>query len=278
MRFSYSKDSPITVQKLTVARELGLVTEQNATVLRIGHSYRNAAYHRDSHNPRISGLLGRILLSSTLQLFADNFDSGISFGGVRSQGWLASYGIEGTSFSLRGASSAIALKLKYGMDVPLPECRDVFTVDIRERVADVEKRIAKLGIPSPDDVDEGLKRAEFEQQFPKESYSAELHKLNYQIVSGERDAVTTQRYKEAEESSQTKLSGALKAFTPVASLATLRAVKDSRRLAKAQNIAALLQGYEDLDNKLSVLGSALDGVEEALDRAAEYLEDLRRGK
>jgi len=264
-------------QKLSIALDLGLITEHNAAVLRVGHSYRNAAYHRDSHNPRVSGLFGRILLSTTVQLFADYFDIGITVGGVN-EGWLAAYGIESRSFSLARASSAIAAKLKQEMETPLDECMDAFEEDIRERVAAIEQRIARLGLPSPEYLDEGLKRAEFQERFPQEMFFAELHELHYRIVKKEGKKVTPKQYQRVEKATNDKLEAAIDNFTSTASLATLQAVKHSRRLAKSQSIAALLKGYEDLDNKLDCLEIAMDSVEEALDKAAEYAEDQRRGK
>lgn len=263
--------------KLSVARELGLITEKDAAVLRIGHSYRNAAYHRDSHNPRVSGLLGRVLLSATLQLFVKYFDNGISVGGAREE-WLVAHGIESSSFSYARASSAIAATVAQGTDISLAECREAFEEDMRERVAAFDKRIARLGLPSPESLDDGLKQAEFQQMFPQEKFFGELHELHYKIVRGADESVSAEQYMETEGAAKDKLSLALTDFTPTASLATLEEVRESRRLARAQDISALLIGYEDLDNKLESLESAMDGVEEALDRAAEHLENLRRGK
>lgn len=263
--------------KLTVVRDLDLITNQNATVLRIGHSYRNAAYHRDTHNPRVTGLITRVLLLTTMQLYVDYFDNGISVGGVN-EPWLAVYGIKGSLFSFAGVSSAVAVTLTKGMNMPLAELRAALEEDIRERVTAIEQRITSLAIPSPDALDDGLKRAEFDQKFPKEIFFAELHELHYKIVAGDSKDLTRMQYVEAEEAAHIRLNSALIDFTPTASLATLQAIKNSHRLGKARNVAALLLGYEDSDSKLNTLESALDSVEEALDRAAEHLENLRRGK
>src|SRR5262249_54128834 len=45
------------------------VPRENWTVLRIAHRYRNAIYHRDSHNPALVGILARLMLQATCSLF-----------------------------------------------------------------------------------------------------------------------------------------------------------------------------------------------------------------
>lgn len=264
-------------EKLSVTRDLDLIAEPERTVLQIGHSYRNAAYHRDSHNPRVSGLFGRVLLSTVMDLFVNFFDVGITVGGVH-ESWLEPYGIRGSSFSFAAASRAVAVRLTDGIEFSLAELRSALEEDLTVRVGTNEQRIIRLPPPFDAHVDEGLKRAEFDKKFPQETFFGELHELHYKIVGRDSGNVSPKQYMETEDAANARITSALASFTPMASLATLQAIKDSRRLAKAQNVSALLLGYEDLDSKLNSLEDALDGLEEAVDKALEYVDNLRRGK
>jgi hypothetical protein len=101
--------------------------------------------------------------------------------------WLTTYGISSDHFSFAEASFAVGKKLNERINLTLAECIDAFERDISERVSRLEGKAGRLDL-SATDLDQALKRAEFEQQFPKESFSSELRELHYRIVRGEGDS------------------------------------------------------------------------------------------
>jgi hypothetical protein len=80
--------------KVNLLNGVGFMSAEDAAVLKIGHSYRNAAYHRDSHNPRVTNELGRLLFAAVSSLFRSYYDNGVSSGGFAPEQWLSKYGLQ----------------------------------------------------------------------------------------------------------------------------------------------------------------------------------------
>src|SRR5215470_3858970 len=88
--------------KVNLLNGIDFISAEDATVLKIGHSYRNAAYHRDSHNPRVTNELGRLLFAAVSNLFRSYYDNGVSSGGFASEQWLSKYGLRTDFISFKG--------------------------------------------------------------------------------------------------------------------------------------------------------------------------------
>jgi hypothetical protein len=57
-----------------------LVMELEAVVLSVGHSYRNAAYHRDTHNPKVVAPLTKVFYGAVATAFSRSHAHGLVIG------------------------------------------------------------------------------------------------------------------------------------------------------------------------------------------------------
>jgi hypothetical protein len=63
-----------------VGDDMPLVDDVDKTVLLIGHAYRNAAYHRDTHNPAVIASLGRLLFAAVTRLVVRSQSASLGVG------------------------------------------------------------------------------------------------------------------------------------------------------------------------------------------------------
>ncbi len=139
-----------------------LVTSTDWTILRIGHRYRNASYHRDFHNKAALAVLAKLMREAVCRLFLSVYSNGCSVGGdLRERtGFLAPYGLQGDMVDFTKVSTSVAQRLLDGENLDPRYVRDVLSTDICDRV---ERLIAdrKRWWPSMTDaqVNEGMKGA-----------------------------------------------------------------------------------------------------------------------
>jgi hypothetical protein len=93
--------------KANLLNSIAVLTREDSMILKIGHSYRNAAYHRDSHNPRVTNKLGRLLFVSVCNLFTSYYKNGVSVGG-KEEKWLLRYGVRSNLINLEAVARIIA--------------------------------------------------------------------------------------------------------------------------------------------------------------------------
>jgi hypothetical protein len=151
-----------------VAGHPTIITETDTTVLAIGHSYRNAAYHRDAHNPAVLATIGKVFFKSVGQLFVSDQLPGHGLYITREQGdRLRSVGIApGDSHTtheilhFHDAASDFTSALNKGIDVATRELALELTEDLVFRVQDAKENIDYLR-EVPGDIDEHLEWMEF---------------------------------------------------------------------------------------------------------------------
>jgi hypothetical protein len=280
-RFTLAKQSEALRDfkaKVNLLSGIGFISAEDAAVIKIGHSYRNAAYHRDSHNPRVTNELGRLLFSAVSALFKSYYDNGVSSDGFASEPWLSKYGLRTDHISFREASTSIATKLVEGIEIPFQEAQDAFQQDITSRIEEIEREIAKLPIKGDAVLDEGLRRAEFSERHPYEQFSEKFLEMNYRIAAGNGESVDDKEYRAAKKSANRKMEKALKDFVPICSLKLLKKLKSTNRLKSATDASSLLSAYQDLDSKLSKFEDSVEQLDIAFDRAIQHAIDIRRGK
>jgi hypothetical protein len=264
--------------KVNLLNSIGFLSNEDATVLKIGHSYRNAAYHRDAHNPRVTNELGRLLFAAVSRLFKSYYANGVSSSGFAPEGWLSNYGLRPDFINFTAVSTLIAGKLMEGISITLEEAREVFQQDVTLRVKEIEDEIKKLPISTDADLDEGLKRAEFSEHHPREQFSEELRELNYRITADKGESVDAKEYMAAQSLADRRMKKELKKFVPVSSARLLKKLKSSTTLKTARHVPGLLAAYQDLDSKLTRFEDSVEQISIAFDRVIQREIDLRRGK
>jgi hypothetical protein len=265
-------------KKLQVLRKLGVLNEEHASVLRIGHSYRNAAYHRDTHNPRVTKHVAKILLRSICVLFQEYYDNGVSVGATKVPEILSKYGF--TSYvNLHSASATTSSKLLKDVAIEFVETRGVMIEDVQARLAELDVKLSTipLDLESPW-LDEGLKLAEFSKAHPRETLLGNVLELNYKIVSGRAAEVSAKQYKAAGKRAEARRAKAFREFTPKSSVKMWRSLRTSKTISKAQTLPMLLANYEQVDSKLSQLEVTIEELVAQIDLAAEMAADISRGK
>ena len=280
-RFTLAKQSEALRDfkaKVNLLNGIGFMSAEDALVLKIGHSYRNAAYHRDSHNPRVTNELGRLLFAAVSSLFKSYYNNGVSSGGFSPEQWLSKYGLRNDFISFRGTSVAIAGKLMEGITITFKEAQEVFQHDLSSRVEEIERQIKKLPIGGDADLDEGLKRAEFSESHPHEQFTETLRELNYRIVAGDVESVDAKKYRAAQKSANRKMEKELTKFVPVSSSKLLKKLKSTTTLKTVKNVSALLSAYQDFDSKLTKFEDSVEQFAIVFDRLIQQEIDIRRGK
>lgn len=263
--------------KVNLLNGIGFMSAEDAAVLKIGHSYRNAAYHRDSHNPRVTNELGRLLFAAVSSLFRSYYDNGVSSGGFAPEQWLSKYGLRTDFISFKGVSTSIAATLMEGITITFEEAKQAFQNDFTSRVEEIEREIKKLEIDDAD-LDDGLRRAEFSETHPHEQFSEKLRELNYRIVAGDTKSVDARKYRAAQKSASRKMERELTNFVPVCSVKLLKRLESTTTLKTVKNVSALLYAYQDLDSKLTKFEDSVEQLAIVIDRAIQREIDIRRGK
>ena len=58
------------------------MSQSDAAILKIGHNFRNAAYHEDAHNPYVVDSVARVLFGAVARLVARMQRPGVAVGVV----------------------------------------------------------------------------------------------------------------------------------------------------------------------------------------------------
>ena len=144
-----------------------LLSRTDRAILRVGHRYRNASYHRDLHNKAAVAILAELMREAVCRLFARVYANGCSVGGgVReSTAFLAPYGLKGRPADFRKAATSIVQKPSNDERLDPQSVRDALSADIRDQV-DRLKGIRKRFWSSMTDTDinEGMKWIEFQRK------------------------------------------------------------------------------------------------------------------
>ncbi len=265
--------------KVNLLCSIGFLTPDDSTVLKIGHSYRNAAYHRDIHNPQVTHELGRLLFMSVCNVVQSYYRNGVSAGGFEPHPWLADYGLRTDFIEFESAARTIVTQLVEGVSITLATARVAFQEDIDLRLSKVEQSIHDLPTWCVDaKLDEGLKWAEFSDKHPEEEFSEELWEMNYRVANGNESAVNPRGYRIAESKAKKQREEAFKNFVPICTRNLLRKLRNIESVKRAKSVRSLLSAYQNLDTTVSRFEASVEQIAISIERAAEIEEDIRRGK
>jgi hypothetical protein len=251
----------------------------DVTILRIAHTYRNNAYHRDHHNSVTIGIFGRLMLRSVATLAARALKTGwmttprpsdlerfrrlgvdISGGGFLDSGDLAAV-----------AGDQLCERLPFNQKDVLAELAD----DLDNRCEGIQGTLEFLDDDGRVSSDEAIAMAEFYDRF---SADDELVALSYALDPRSK---STEDEKRATFGKYRKRQAELSDANPpsISSATVGKAQAAAQRIRRAsRSFPHHLNEYYVADRDLSRLEAYAEEAASALDTAIQQAVDEARGK
>lgn len=272
--------------KLDLACSEHSVGEPTATILNILHSYRNAAFHRDTHNPAVVAILARVAFKAVSDLFAHT-QAGIGLGGSGGHDeaemeWLTRYGLEKRFIDYGKAAHVIAKQLTTEGEASLDAVREHLASDIHSRIMAI-RRLIKEDLPwkSREELDLVLKWFEFRDAEPEleDRLSEHYRNVVYQITAGQQVDVKPDELYKLEMKFRAEYEKRLETYQQHISFDEIGHLEARvRELSEAVTFSSLLQNYYEIDCILSTMERYFYLAFREFDRAVQLEIDLRLGK
>lgn len=257
-----------------LSAKVKLLSTEDATILRIGHSYRNAGFHRDEHNDDANKVIVCLLFGVTCRVLTVAYGDGTISGGdeavVR---WLQQYGIDAPYLDYGPASRSIGPRLLEGIEVTAERLREALTSDLDRRWQALHKSVTSA-FPWPEVVlDEILKSEVFDRQYDAEAGASGRYRQMLRFI-GQGGQPSRSLYRRREREHVRSVRSAYDAFS---SPVTWRDVQDLRmkvsRVRRQRSDSRAFATYEELSDRLAqaehLLASAIRKSEAAAEMAAE---------
>lgn len=277
LRGEAEKDFPGKVRFLSSIEKY--ISAHDAVILRISHSYRNVAFHRDEHNPSANGAIARILLDTVCRMFRTSYEHGGIVGGHPEidQIYLRKYGYIKPYLEFAEASQRISSNLIEGTEFSHATLRTILINDLLIRHRNVIGATLR-GLPLPEIVlDVILKSEEFEEKFDFDTASARLREALYGFNEGK--IPPREEYLRLEQEYTVRVRGAFDQFRPETTWRRMtRFIRTINRLSNATSASILLDRYHILNEFLSRGERYLYGAIRKNDAAAEVASDIELGK
>lgn len=255
-----------------------LLPLDDATVLRIGHAYRNAAFHRDEHNPQANSIIVVLLFATACRLLTRIYYDDTMVGGDRSlERWLKVYGINEKCVEFGPISRHIGSVLQKGIAVSQEEATAVLTKDLNERWRRLIDRVMQKLPQSELKLDEILKTEEFGTQFDHEIAQEPIFEANRLIGQGRPFSLPEYQKRELEyrQTVQTGYSD----FKQTLKWNDVKKLKGTfSRLGRQKTPGRMLSVYEELSDRLAKAEYLLISAIQKYEAAAEWASEIARGK
>lgn len=256
-----------------------LIADQDATILRIGHSYRNAGFHRDEHNNEANQVTVRLLFEAVCHLLSVVYGDGTISGGDDSVvRWLRKYGIEQRYLDYGAASRQIGSRLLEGIAASKERVAEALTRDLEGRLNVLVAGVSRA-FPLPELVlDEILETEEFEANYDYERGASERFRQITRLV-GQGKKVTRQQYRKREREYWMEVRDAYGAFVPSLTWRDVRrvntAIASLRRHKTARRVFA---AYETASDRLARAEHLFASAMRKSGAAAETAAEIAMGK
>ncbi len=264
-----------------------LIDADDAAILKVGHSYRNGAYHEGAINSSTTEAIVRVLFGSVARLVARLESPGHAVGSLsdRRIEQLAAWGYgTGHMLELRSAAETVTGRFAADLAVDASELRELLAVDLEARVESLRSDVGFLaeGGVEPAKIIEGVELwshygadeelLELQAQFdPFAIYEASERGEPRGDVAARAEAAL-KRYRERQEELEREHKQRV-------SLDLLdRGANTATRLRKMTGTKKILVGYHDVERPLAELEEYVDEAVRALDREIQRQIDISRGK
>ncbi len=265
--------------KVLTLKRLKFINQFSVDVLTVAHSYRNAVYHRDSHNPRTINELSRILFKVVCNLFTNFYNNGSSSHFSKQYDWMKKYLSKPDSVDFHNDSQGIKKRFLKGVTITLPRAKKAFVADINFRFEAIDKLRQEIGL---NDVmlNVAFLRLEFDHQFPYESLSEDLREIHYQITENKKPSkgIYVKIKRRFERRYKRKFRNFLKTRPHIMPSTELNKLRNSTVLKNSNSLDFLLKNYQNIDSRLSQFEFLLNKAEEEFDLEVQREIDRRRGK
>lgn len=268
-------------------KEIEILSEPDANVFKILNFYRNAAYHRDLHNPNVISSIARSAFHAALRLFERTAGSS---GGERvsieslteEQATSISRFCEVKGFiDYEKASKEAVSKLSTKVPISPVEIQTALISDIENRLLHLETmKKDSLYCESENELGELFKKAAFELKGIDEDLYSEIKQLNYRITGKiEGGKPEREEYLSAEHRYSKKLEEAFQSFKPKFGVATLDVINEKMQSLRADApLEFALSQYLEIDKLLVEIEIMAFHAERRIDEAVQRQIDLERGK
>ncbi len=266
----------------------GLLTQSDAIIFKVLNFYRNAAYHRDTHNQNVISTIARIAFLSTLRLFENTSGNGgsgmkVSMEGISvDQSKSISKFVKTNNFIDYGKAAREAAQFfEKCIEADTDKMRRSFVADIKDRISKFEfMKENSLFCKTEQELDELFKKAAFELQGIEDDLSNDLKQMNYRIT-GQVEGIKPEReeYRLVEQRVTNMIEKAYKSFKPKNNSEMLSSVKNEMQLLeKATTLDSAINQYLEIDKKLIEIEILASHAENRIDEAIQFQIDLERGK
>jgi hypothetical protein len=258
------------------------LTRADVDLLSIGHSYRNAIYHRDSHNPAVIPVLARLLFSATARLFQITTSS--SVWGQQSDSTtsdlepIRDYGVldPDRTFWPHKAAANVARLLQERISQDSATAIATLAADLETRSHQLKDLAGTL-----QSVERVLPWAEFWDLYGYDDQLVRLADLGDRWRRHDELMVNPEEVwadiSEAEEQLTARVKHLWSSFTPQVSLDEIqRAARVAKGLSVQDNIATTIHAYHEVDRRLSRLERYLWEIELEYDRKADLEYEIWR--
>lgn len=259
------------------------ISDDMALVLKIGHHYRNLAYHLDNHNPNTIAVIANALFVASCSLLA-NYRSSFTIGGLPTEktDWLTKYGVRGSPINFGDTEGKIATYYKRRVKITPSIASQILGLDITYRYKEL-KHLMKKDLPSlfssKAGIDKILKWYEFHQRHEEKSKeSEEYDRARFDAFSKptKRNAFKFFQARQAYEAGYTR---GIKAFKASTSHKTFDQIQRNVRSWKTiTEMGKLLISYQKNDELLVKMERAFYAAAESWDEAVQRQIDIKRGK
>jgi len=264
----------------------------DATIFRIAHSYRNAAYHRGRQNKALGAPLGRLYAHAVSRAVARSLSAA---GRSRSSfpGWdqrlkvVRGYDpdLDDGWFDARRIAGALAARLGDRVPVETGDLAERLRADCEERCAAIQENLDGL---ERDGLDKGEDLVHAAQHWAAHHGDPKLvelreEKLRLEQVfagSGEISQEQLTAYRENELTQFARIAQLRDEHEPAVSLRTVSKLRDEARslTSSLDDMGQLLSRYWSLDQRLELLEDAVLWAVVQWDRHVQQQIDEARGK
>lgn len=265
--------------KVKILKRLKFLTSYDADALKICHSYRNAVYHRDTHNPRTIIALTRVFFKTVCGIFKNYYQSGITSYNNPSS-WGGRYGLNLNYIDFGKDSKKIYNQFVKGIQISFPKAKEILIKDIEYRLNLIkETRDNNDYLINDVILSSRFVVYQFEDLFPEEGLFKELNELHYRITKKYKP--NRKEYIEIKKKCENRYKRKFKKFLkekPIIYSKELKRIESTNLLKNTSSINQLLNRYQALDEVLSKIEVYIERAERDFDYDVQLEIDIRRGK
>lgn len=269
---------------------VAIIDRDCAACLKLAHRHRNAAYHRDDHNPGVMHLICLLQLQAVCGLLAAT-TSRITVGVREEVPVLLGHGIEASdtggvrhAIDLRDTAEHVAASITSELELPFGSVKAVFAENLLDRgraAIGVVIEVSEAGLPE-ENLYFAIEHDEFWDKHGSDEQLVELRQRSdpwHRVAPGESPGRLSDEIKAdmklANDLRNERYAELRRTFRPKArQAAAITAIKQVKKLLRDETLGKAVERYDRLDRDLALFEKHLPAAVRALDameeRAVDY--------